>query len=174
MPTTILVVDDDTLIRKLVGAHLRAWGYEVATASGVEEALAVLGARHVHIVLTDIEMPGRDGYDLLRILRDQHPLIRAIVLTSHDEVSTVLDVLKLGAFSFVSKPILDPEILAQAVAQAEVVLRGWLDRLASVSRRRKPSGTTAVEPHAAQTPVPESPGPLTDFLLPTDQLVPLP
>ncbi len=139
MPTSILLVDDDLTVRRVVAAHLRKQGYDVVAASGVDEAIMTLSGRHVQIVVTDIEMPGKDGYEMLRLLREHYPLIRPIVLTSHDSLNTVLEVLKLGAFSFVSKPIDDLGALDQAVAQAEEVLHGWLERLHGVARRRKSS-----------------------------------
>jgi DNA-binding NtrC family response regulator len=139
MPTSVLAVDDDPIIRKVVAAHLKALGYDPVLAPGVDEALAILAVQHIHIVLTDLEMPGKDGFAFLRILRDEHPLIRSIVLTSHDDVGTVLEVLRLGAFSFLAKPVRDRAQIGAAISQAEEVVRCWLDRLAELNRRRRPS-----------------------------------
>src|SRR5215813_9376395 len=68
-PTKILVVDDDPILCEFASVYLSSPAAQVATAANFDDALAQLQAQSFDIVLIDIEMPGRDGYELLKILR---------------------------------------------------------------------------------------------------------
>jgi DNA-binding response OmpR family regulator len=77
---TILLVEDEVLVRALVADRLRAQGYTVVEAANADEAVAVLGSVRVGLVLTDIEMPGTlDGVGLARLVRTNHPEVKVIL-----------------------------------------------------------------------------------------------
>ncbi len=78
----VLAVDDEPVIRELMARFLEPEGYEVAGAGSVAEALAVLAARHVRLILLDLHMPGtQDGEDLLFALRDQGNDVPVVVVS---------------------------------------------------------------------------------------------
>lgn len=82
-PPTVLVVEDDVLVRNIVAAYLRECGYDVIEASGADEAIRVLQADvRVDIVFSDVNMPGSmDGFGLAQWVRHERPWLK-VILTS--------------------------------------------------------------------------------------------
>ncbi len=113
----VLVVDDSISVRRVIVRQLRRLGLEVEEASDGLEALGRLRSRSYQLVVTDLEMPRLDGFELLAELK-RHPPLAAIPViaasTKRDE-ETQKRVLALGARAFLAKPV-DPSALAQAVA----------------------------------------------------------
>jgi two-component system KDP operon response regulator KdpE len=113
---TVLVVDDDPRIRSLVAAELQAAGYRVVgAADGTAGFLAFLKHRPA-LVVTDLAMPGRDGFDLVREIRerDATPILVLSVRAADGDKIRALD---LGADDYVVKPFSVPELLARVRAQ---------------------------------------------------------
>lgn len=86
---TVLVVEDEVLIRFDISDHLRAEGYEVLEASTVQQAIDILsGARPVALVFTDVQMPGAlNGLDLANYVMTHHPQIKVLVTSGHIRAS---------------------------------------------------------------------------------------
>ncbi|MCK6490451.1 MAG: response regulator [Planctomycetes bacterium] len=133
---SILVVDDDMVVRELVAAHLRARGFAVVDAPDGRAAQQMLESRRIDLVVLDLEMPLMDGHQLLRWLRAEQPLVRAVVLTGSSSVQEALACLRAGAFAFVTKPLVDMAALDRAVDLAVQVIATWHDQLGFVRRRR--------------------------------------
>ena len=112
----ILVVDDEELIRKLLHALLSLEGYRVITASGGIVALQLLEEKKPDLVLLDIMMPGLDGFQVLRLIRERSN-VPVIMLTAKREDFTVRDTLALGADDYVRKPFPPKELLARIRAK---------------------------------------------------------
>ena len=119
MPTrlskaTILVVDDEVTLRHLLVRQLTSDGYTVLEAGYGMEALEV--ARHspepIHLVLSDIRMPGMLGTELARRLVDEHPAVRVVLMSAHpvDELTSVSD--SRGTITVLSKPFDGQTMLA--------------------------------------------------------------
>jgi PAS domain S-box-containing protein len=111
----ILVVDDDRDTRHLVAAILKSAGARVTTASGVKEGLAVFAADAIDVVLTDIEMPGQDGYELVRRLRTLEAPGRytpTIALTAHARSEYRARALAAGCACHITKPFEPAEVVA--------------------------------------------------------------
>jgi DNA-binding response OmpR family regulator len=113
---TILVVDDEETIRKLLKVNLTADGYEVITASSGEEALALMDKREPDLVILDIMMPGMDGFQTLNLIRKRSD-IPVIMLTARAEELTMRDSLELGADDYVQKPFSLLELSARIRAK---------------------------------------------------------
>ena len=113
----LLVVDDETNMRKVLGAMLRGTGYDVLTAGDGLEALEVLEAHHVDAVITDLRMPRLDGMGLLKRLGERYPALPVIIITAHGTVESAVEALKNGAFDFITKPF-DRTEMRQVVAKA--------------------------------------------------------
>jgi len=120
---TVLVVDDEVSLRKVLSATLKREGFEVVTASDGLEAIEILSKHAIDLVLTDLRMPRLDGMGLLRVMLDKHSGIPVVVLTAHGTVDIAVEAMKLGAFDFLSKPFDQDElklILHKAAATAQL------------------------------------------------------
>lgn len=141
MGLNILVVDDDLIIRQVVTRHLTLIGHVVDGAGNGIEALALIERKRFDIVVTDLQMPGMDGHELLVRLRQEQPLIRAIVMTSYVTMDAIMSCLREGAFSFVTKPLGDCAELDRCIDQAAWVLADWRQQLVKLQRLKQ--GTDA-------------------------------
>jgi adenylate cyclase len=119
--TRVLVVDDQAPNIRLLEAILAPRGYDVLTASSGEEALALLDQSEVDLVLCDIVMPGMDGYQVCRTIRDRTEtayLPVVMVTASGDEQK--IKALEAGADDFLTKPINQSELLARVASLARI------------------------------------------------------
>lgn len=107
MDKTILLVDDEEGIRKVLGISLTDSGYEVLTAASGEEALRAFRLAAPQIVLTDIKMPGMDGIELLRQIKKESPETEVIMITGHGDLDLAIKSLQFEAADFITKPIND-------------------------------------------------------------------
>ena len=128
MERSILLVDDEEGIRKVLGILLADMGYQVHTAGTGAEALRVFKKLRPPIVLTDIKMPEMDGIELLRNLKQISPETEVIMITGHGDMDLAIKSVKYEATDFVTKPIND-EILEIALqrAQERIAMRRKLD-----------------------------------------------
>ena len=106
-PTKILVVDDDPILREFASVYLASPVAQVETAGSFDDALARLEEQSFDIVLVDIEMPGRDGYDLLKVIRREPATanLPVMMLTCHEDIASIDHSYELGATAFTSKPV---------------------------------------------------------------------
>jgi len=107
---TILVVDDDFLIRESLSELLRGEDYEVDAAPGGPEALQLLAAHTYDIVFTDINMPDVTGFDILREVNLKYPETNVVLITGFGEIQTAVQAIKQGAHDYVQKPLIDDNI----------------------------------------------------------------
>ncbi len=114
---SILVVDDEKNQREILETILSGEGYDVTTASSGEAALKFVETRRFDLVLTDLQMTGMSGLDLLRELTNFDKSIIVILLTAHGTVDSAVDALRLGAFEYLQKPY-DSEKLLETVSRA--------------------------------------------------------
>lgn len=119
----ILVVDDEKNIRMTMSQSLEPLGLPVETAVNGEEALSRLRSEAFGLVFLDLKMPGLDGMEVLRILRQEWPKLRVIIITAHGSIDSAVEAMKLGAVDFVQKPFSPGEIreLAQRVFDREAL-----------------------------------------------------
>ena len=117
----ILVVDDDPNIARLVQLYLEKDGFEVATASRGDDALALFRRNPPDLILLDVMLPGIDGMEVLKAIR-RTSAIPVILLTARDETFDKVLGLELGADDYITKPIDAKEL----VARVRAVLRRTL------------------------------------------------
>jgi DNA-binding NtrC family response regulator len=110
----ILVVEDDENLRRVTSANLQKSGYETFAARDVVEALEFLHAQHVHLVLTDLNLPGESGLDLLRKVRLDYPETVVVLITAFGSVETAVEAMRSGAYDYLTKPV-NPEALRALV-----------------------------------------------------------
>jgi two-component system NtrC family response regulator len=103
---TVLLIDDDASLREVVGFVLREAGHEVRTAADGTEGLRLFAAEPPDLVLTDIRMPGADGMEVLRRVREtgRPPAPPVIVLTAYGTVEQAVAAMRAGAFTYLLKP----------------------------------------------------------------------
>ena len=106
----VLVVDDEVILRTLLDRILKKEGYEVFPVDSVEAAFDTLEKQEIEIVVSDINMPGTDGFELLRGIKKDYPGICVIMMTGYSDVFSVKDVLILGADDYITKPFKSLEI----------------------------------------------------------------
>jgi DNA-binding NtrC family response regulator len=114
---TVLVVENETNMRRVLGTLLRRDGLHVLEAGDGQEALDLLGRERVDAVLTDLKMPRMNGLELLAEATRQHPGIPVVLLTAFGTVGSAVEALKKGAFDYLTKPF-DPEELRQVLEKA--------------------------------------------------------
>jgi two-component system, NtrC family, response regulator AtoC len=117
MTTNLLIVDDDQALCSFVVDGLGREGLSVRSATAAQEALEVIGAGGVEIVLVDINMPGMNGLELCRRILDSRPEIVVIVISAFGSLETAVAAIRAGAYDFVTKPF-EIEQLSVAVERA--------------------------------------------------------
>lgn len=115
-PATVLIVDDEEPLRRLVRPYLEAEGFAVSEAADGPSALDALRHRDVDLALIDVMLPGYDGFELLRRIRDSSG-IPVIMLTARRDEGYRVSGLRQGADDYVVKPFSLPELVARVVAQ---------------------------------------------------------
>ncbi len=105
MYKTILVVDDEDSICKVLKGILADEGYEVLTAGTGEDALKMVDDELPDLVLLDIWLPGIDGLETLKHIKDKHSTIPVVMISGHGTIESAVKSTKLGAFDFIEKPL---------------------------------------------------------------------
>lgn len=114
--TRILVVDDDPIVAESIGEFLSQEGYITATAGNGNEALELIDHANggeepgFGLVVADMNMPRRDGIDLLKGIRRKHESIATIMITGFGKIETAVEAIKLGAVDYLTKPIVEDEL----------------------------------------------------------------
>lgn len=111
-PSTLLVVDDDEVFRSRLVRALQARGFEVWSANGPPEALAIAREHAPELALVDLRMPDGSGLDLVRDLLALEPCTNVVVLTGYGSIATALEAVRRGATHYLTKPADVDEILA--------------------------------------------------------------
>ena len=117
MSAKLLVVDDDADLLQLLSMRLTAAGYHVTGVGSAEEALAHLEASRPQLVVSDVQLPGRDGLALFDEIRKRHPALPVILLTAHGTIPDAVEATARGVFTYLTKPF-DGKALLDKIAQA--------------------------------------------------------
>ena len=137
----ILIVDDEAGIRKVLKISLADRGFAVLTAENAAEALQTFASEQPEIVLTDIKMPGMDGIELLRRLKQDNPDTEVVVITGHGDMDLAIKSLKYEATDFITKPIEDAALDRALQKSRERIrlrdqLRQYTENLEELLRRK--------------------------------------
>ncbi len=119
MSETLLVVDDEPRIRRIVEMALEDRGYSVLTAGSAEEAERLLAEEGVDLVVADLQLPGRSGLELLADMRRRHIDLPFILITAYGTVETAVEAIKAGAYDYVLKPFGMEELEALVASALE-------------------------------------------------------
>jgi two-component system OmpR family response regulator len=127
---TILVVDDDPVIRRMLEKRLEKEGYEVLLAEDGYQARKMLPQQHIDVVLTDLMMPGTiGGMEVLDIAKNLNPNIEVILITAHSSIDTAVEAMKKGAADYLEKPINFDELFLrlEKIANIQSIMRNAMD-----------------------------------------------
>ncbi|MCF8139392.1 MAG: response regulator [Desulfotignum sp.] len=113
----ILLVDDENDFRQIIAKRLKRRGIEVREADRGEKALQMLEDAPVDVVIMDVKMPGMDGIECLKQIKEKYDLLEVIMLTGHADIHGGVEGIKSGAFDYLSKPI-ELEHLVRKIKQA--------------------------------------------------------
>jgi two-component system NtrC family response regulator len=112
-----MVVDDDEKLRRLTQVQLNAAGYDTIIAEDAEQAQELLKKSPVDLVITDLNMPGQSGLELLKKIRVGYPETTTVIFTAYGTVETAVEAMKAGAYDYLTKPV-HPYDLRAVVARA--------------------------------------------------------
>jgi two-component system NtrC family response regulator len=107
-----MLVEDDESLRRVVQAQISAMGYQVTCAADVDQALEALQANSYELILTDLQLPGRSGLDLLKMCRVDYPDTTVILMTAYGSVPNAVEAMKNGAYDYLTKPLHPYELRA--------------------------------------------------------------
>ncbi len=109
---SVLIVDDEKNILLTLSQSLEVLQLETDTATNGEEALAKLKEKDFGLILLDLSMPGMDGMEVLRQVREIRPDIRIIMISAYGTIEVAVEAMKLGAVDFIQKPFSPEEVRA--------------------------------------------------------------
>lgn len=104
MPTSILLVDDESHFRERLGRAFEKRDYRVFSAGDYEEAMQIIRREMPEMAVVDLRMPGKSGLELIKDALAIYPDMRIVVLTGYGSIATATDAVKLGAVSYLPKP----------------------------------------------------------------------
>ena len=107
----VLLVDDEDIFREATARQLKVRGFAVLTADGGEAALELVQSDPPDVVLLDQEMSGMHGSETFVAIKELNPLIEVIMLTGNTSVDNALELMKLGTFDYLMKPVNIDELL---------------------------------------------------------------
>lgn len=136
--STILLIDDDSIIQRAYSDLLKKRGYSVDWAGSARQALAMTDRKAYDLVLCDYRLPDMDAVEFLQVFRSEHAAVPVIVITGYSSVHNAVDVMKQGAWNYLVKPVVSELLLSEverAIAEAEK------ERHAAKSQAQSDTGT---------------------------------
>jgi len=123
----VLVVDDEEVVRLGYRRVLSTDGFRVMAAGDGAEALDLMAGDRFDVVLLDLRMPGMDGLDVLRAIKERWPESEVVVVTGYPSIETAKEAVKLGAYDYIAKPAV-PDVVLRATTGAWMQKRWALQR----------------------------------------------
>jgi len=114
----VLLIDDEQQFLKVLEERLETRGLKVNTATSGEDALTLVDDRNFDAIVLDLAMPGIDGIETLKLLKEKNPDLEIIMLTGHATVQKGIEAMKLGAEDFLEKPV-DLSVLLERISEAK-------------------------------------------------------
>ncbi len=124
---TLLLVDDDDVLRERLGRALAQRGFEVSLAANGEEAIAIARRDAPEYAVVDLRMPGGSGIDVLDALRAIDPATRVLMLTGYGSIATAVEATRRGAVGYLSKPADADEVVAALTGRASADTAAVID-----------------------------------------------
>ena len=107
----ILIIDDEEVLRDVLQAVLQREGFDIALAATAEEGLAMVETDEIDLVVLDIMLPGMDGHEALRHIKEMNPALPVIIVTAYSSIDGAILAMKNGAFHYIPKPFKNEEVI---------------------------------------------------------------
>ena len=130
MSEKVLLVDDEEDFLEVMAERMQARGIEVVTSGSAENAVEMIERETFDAIILDFMMPGMDGIETLKAIKEKKPELQIILLTGHASVEKGVEAMKLGALDFIEKPA-DLEVLTQKIKAAKT------EKMLIVERQQK-------------------------------------
>ena len=114
----VLLIDDEEQFLKVLGERLETRGLKVNTVTSGEDALTLIDDKNYDAIILDLAMPGIDGIETLKLLKEKNPDLEIIMLTGHATVQKGIEAMKLGAEDFLEKPV-ELSVLLERISEAK-------------------------------------------------------
>ena len=114
----VLLIDDEEQFLKVLGERLETRGLQVNTVTSGEDALTLIDDKNYDAIILDLAMPGIDGIETLKLLKEKNPDLEIIMLTGHATVQKGIEAMKLGAEDFLEKPV-ELIVLLEKISEAK-------------------------------------------------------
>ncbi|HAL44766.1 MAG: sigma-54-dependent Fis family transcriptional regulator [Planctomycetes bacterium GWF2_42_9] len=109
-PGNILIVDDDKIILDSLCEFLKLEGYSILGADSFKQAISRLQKNKFSLVITDVNLPDGSGFELLNLIKQNYPQTVVIIVTGYGTIESAVEAIKLGAYDYLTKPIIDDEL----------------------------------------------------------------
>jgi heterodisulfide reductase subunit A2 len=122
MLISILIVDDEAIVRESIRDWLQEEGYQVEVAENGEEALTLVDRRDYHVIIVDLRLPGMNGLEVLKLVKAKRPAIKSIIITAYPTDLSREQARDLGPLDYLVKPIFPADLeklIQDAVADLE-------------------------------------------------------
>jgi DNA-binding NtrC family response regulator len=120
MPEKVLLVDDEKDFLDVMAQRMEARGLEITIAGSAESALEIIDKNHFDAIVMDFQMPGMDGMEALKAIKEKRPELQIILLTGYATVEKTVEAMKAGASDYLEKPV-DIEVLTAKIKKAKAV-----------------------------------------------------
>ena len=148
-PSKILIVDDELNIRRILQMAFEKVGHQVSVAEDAHNALQLLENNKFDLIITDVTMPGMNGYELQKIVHENQPDIPVIIMTAYGTIPQAVAAIRNGAFEYVTKPF--------DLDQLKKIVAGALDgEAASKTKAKPPKASYGGDPFLAISPAMKS------------------
>ncbi len=114
----VMVVDDESVIRRVCKRTLEKSNFLATTANNGDEALRIMAEEEIDVVLLDIRMPGLSGIEVLKNIKQNHPETEVIMMTGYATIQTAVEAMKIGAYDYLTKPFEDVSQIPGCVNRA--------------------------------------------------------
>ena len=118
LAANVLLIDDEEQFLKVLGERLETRGLKVNTVTSGEDALTLIDDKNYDAIVLDLAMPGIDGIETLKLLKEKNPDLEIIMLTGHATVQKGVEAMKLGADDFLEKPV-ELSVLLERISEAK-------------------------------------------------------
>lgn len=118
LAANVLLIDDEEQFLEVLGDRLETRGLKVNTVTSGEDALTLIDDKNYDAIILDLAMPGIDGIETLKLLKEKNPDLEIIMLTGHATVQKGIEAMKLGAEDFLEKPV-ELSVLLERISEAK-------------------------------------------------------
>jgi two-component system response regulator HydG len=142
MRKKILIIDDDLDLCKLLGRYLSKHGFDIDMAHSGAKGIAKFAEQKFDMVICDYRLGDMEGIKVLTALRKENPAVKVLMITGYSDIKTAVEVIKLGAFDYIVKPLIPDEVLSvvnKAILQPDMVKPREGEPVADPAKRKGPT-----------------------------------